>query len=71
MPKAKFNISSKLSLIFLVSSPPLAQPKGGELTRNINKQMKPGVLQVIDVHSLTSIIGESTSSIRMWNIVSQ
>ena len=45
---------------------------GRELPRNINKKKKPGVLQaIIDVHSVTNVIEESISSIKMWNIVNQ
>ena len=36
---------------------------GGELTRNINQKKKSGVL--------TSVVGESISSVTMWNIVNQ
>ena len=45
---------------------------GGELTRNINQKKKSGVLLLfIDVHYVKNAVGESISSITMWNIVNQ
>ena len=44
---------------------------GGELTGNINKKKKPGVLRAYNIHSLINVKEESISSIRMWNIVNQ
>ena len=42
---------------------------GGELTRNINQKKKSDVLQKsIDVHSVINVVGESISSVAMWNI---
>ena len=40
---------------------------GGELTRNIN-QKKSDVDVDIDVQSVTNVVGESISSITIWNI---
>ena len=40
----------------------------GEPTRNINQKKKSDVL-LRDVHSVTNAVGESISSITMWNIV--
>ena len=42
---------------------------GGELTRYINEKKKPGVLKLIDVHSVKNVLDEIISSINMWNIV--
>ena len=44
---------------------------GGELTKNINQMKKPDVLQACSIHSMTNAIGESISSIRIWNIVNK
>ena len=42
---------------------------GGVLTRNINQKKKSDVLQVsTDAHSVTNAVGESISSINVWNI---
>ena len=41
---------------------------GGELTRNINKRSK-ALYKVIDVQSVTNVIGEISSSKTMWKIV--
>ena len=41
---------------------------GGELTGNRRSQE---FYKLIDVHSVTNAIGESVSSIRMWNIANQ
>ena len=42
---------------------------GGKLTRNINQKKKSDILQQpIDVHSLRNVVGESISSVAMWNI---
>ena len=41
----------------------------GTLTRNINKKEKHGVFKLIDIHPVTSILGESISSKNMCNIV--
>ena len=43
---------------------------GRELPRNINRKKKPGV-SLINVNFVTNFIGESISSISMWNIVNQ
>ena len=44
---------------------------GGELTRNMNQEKKIDVSQqLVDVHSVTNV-GESISSITMYNIVNQ
>ena len=44
---------------------------GGELTRNINQKKKSDVSQEpVDVHSVTNI-GESISSVTMYNFVNQ
>ena len=42
-----------------------------ELTRNINKKKKPDILQVYRCPHCDNFIGESISSISMWNIVNQ
>ena len=45
---------------------------GGGLARNINKKKKPGVLQGYRCSVCDKCyIGESISSIRMWNIVNK
>ena len=36
-----------------------------------NEKKKPGVLQLVDVHSVTIVVGEGISSINMWNIVNR
>ena len=44
---------------------------GGELATDINQKKKPGLSQKpVDVHSVTNV-GESISSITMYNIVNQ
>ena len=41
---------------------------GRELTRNNNKRRSHAYFKLIDVHSVTIVIRESISSIRMWNV---
>ena len=44
---------------------------GGELTRYINKERSQALYKLTDVCFVTNVIGESISSIQMWNIVNQ
>ena len=44
---------------------------GRELTGNITKRRSQAFYKLIDVHSVVNVIGESMSTIRMWNIVNQ
>ena len=46
---------------------------GGELTRNIHQKKKSDVSQqfVINVQYVTNTVGESISSVTMWNFVNQ
>lgn len=46
--------------------------EGGEHTRNTNKKKKSDILQAYRcIYPVTDILGESISSIIMWNIVNQ
>ena len=47
---------------------------GGEFTRNISQKKKSSVLHRlfhVDIHNVTNAVGESISSVTMWNIVNQ
>ena len=46
----------------------------GEFTRNISQKKKSSVLHRlfhVDIHNVTNAVGESISSVTMWNIVNQ
>ena len=46
---------------------------GGELTQNINQKKKFCLFLIvyIDIHFVINAVGESVSSVTMWNIVNQ
>ena len=46
-------------------------PTVGELTRNINKKKRSGVWEAYICPLCDKFLGESISSISMWNIVNQ
>ena len=63
------NLEYLLVLINAECGNPKIAVDSGELTRNINQKKKPGVCKPVNVHSVTNAIGESISSLSIWNIV--